>query len=136
MLVGPPHNGCRKLAVMAQLATMQDRCGRPMSRLARAQGLGALQITVARGECPVRVEMCREASRVGIQPYGVQSPPFFIGFAAVEHRALEFPVMAEHARGEHTETDVCRVLPVVAEWRGHVVHRRRSMHEGDRTEPW
>src|SRR6185369_11095500 len=52
-----------------------------------------------------------------------------VRLASVEDRPLEFEPAIRESGGEHTESDVRRVLQVMREWRRRVLRRRRTMHE-------
>src|SRR4051794_9535215 len=82
----------------------------------------------------MRVRIEGQPPGVRVELERIEIPSALIRLAAIEYRRFELPFMCEYARGDHTERDVRRVLPMVTYRCEGVVRRGRPMHERDRSE--
>ena len=105
-----------------------------MQALVRPQRLGAVQISIRDLEAGVRRRIDGEATGPGVQRPEVEVPAVLVGLAPMEERALELEKAVVDARGQDSEGDVRRVLPMVTDGWQRIAHRRGPMHECGRTE--
>src|SRR5260221_3375277 len=66
---------------------------------------------------------------IRIEAHRIDVPPMLIRLSAIEDRPFELPLLAEHTRSDDTKRNVRGVLPVMSQWSGRDIHRRRTMHE-------
>src|SRR6266478_8492917 len=95
----------------------------------RLKCFGAFDVTVRNLPRQILRRVPRNAAAVRIELWLIKIVTVFVRFAPGENAAFDFHISPNKTRRSDAESDMCRILPVMAKRRVGIVHRRWAMHE-------
>src|SRR6266536_4857224 len=98
------------------------------------QSLRAFQVAMRKLQGKIWRRVPGNASASGIKPWSIKIVAVFIRLASGKDAALDFHGAPDQPGGGNAESDVRRILPVMAKRRIGIVHCRNAMHECGRPE--
>src|SRR5258708_33288739 len=98
--------------------------------------LGTLQPPIAVLCRPIARWGDAQARRPGIERRELDAVTLLIRLAPVEYRTFNPEPVHYQPRGDHSEADVSRILPMMRQWRHRQLRRVSAMHKGYWAKRW
>src|SRR5437667_12043604 len=134
IVVLAPNKSVRPIAIVSKREVINGGRSGAMPCQVWLERFRAFDVTVRNLQCKILRRVPGDAAAVGIESWLIEIVAVFVRLTAGENAAFDFQVAPNNpARGD-TERNMCGILPVVAERRVRIIHRRRAMHESGRSE--